>query len=225
MFLKKAFWSDTLTSPSDSQTHPQSPVGELVRSLDNQRLYREVTLALRTGLRDACGEFSFLRVRGLKNILKSLRSVAEADSTINLFCYSQSIPDLQGFTSIITLLFLSLSFNLISIGKSLTYYHVLVRMWRPNQIQTYQNPLYCCYIGMSVLSHVCVEGLLFYFTSFLNPTCEIFVSKFQATSNLFYSNYAISKWNPKATPLIFLFHDILYIFKENPIIFHIYIHS
>ncbi|KAM7463647.1 hypothetical protein LguiA_031768 [Lonicera macranthoides] len=95
MYLKKAFWSDTLTSSSDSQTHPQSPVGELVRSLDNQRLYREVTLALRTGLRDARGEFSFLRVRGLKNILKFLRSVAEADSTINLFCYSQSIPDLQ----------------------------------------------------------------------------------------------------------------------------------
>ncbi|KAL2556272.1 hypothetical protein Fot_01100 [Forsythia ovata] len=93
MYLKKAFWSDRLNSESESES--QSPVGDLVKSLDKQRLYREVTLALRTGLRDARAEFSFLRVTGLRNILKFLRSVAESDSTINLFCHSQSIPQLQ----------------------------------------------------------------------------------------------------------------------------------
>ncbi|CAK9151572.1 unnamed protein product [Ilex paraguariensis] len=93
MYLKKPFWSDGLNS--NSQTQSESPVSELVNALDKQRLYREVTLALRTGLRDARAEFSFLRVRGLKSILKFLRSVAESDSTINLFCHSQSITDLQ----------------------------------------------------------------------------------------------------------------------------------
>ncbi|KAE9464751.1 hypothetical protein C3L33_03376, partial [Rhododendron williamsianum] len=94
MYLKKAFWSDSLNS--DPQTQSPSPVGDVVNSLDKQRLYREITLALRTGLKDARAEFSFLRVRGLRSILKFLRSVAESDSTINLFCHSQSIPDLQG---------------------------------------------------------------------------------------------------------------------------------
>ncbi|KAL7003644.1 hypothetical protein U1Q18_004793 [Sarracenia purpurea var. burkii] len=94
MYLKKAFWSGNLNS--DSQTQSPSAIGELVNALDKQRLYREVTLALRTGLRDARADFSFLRVRGLRSILKFLRSVAESDATINLFCYSQSIPDLQG---------------------------------------------------------------------------------------------------------------------------------
>ncbi|PSS32977.1 Cell division control protein [Actinidia chinensis var. chinensis] len=93
MYLKKAFWSDSLNSDPEAQS--PSAVGELVNSLDKQRLYREVTLALRTGLRDSRTEFSFLRVRGLRSILKFLRSVAESDSTINLFCHSQSIPDLQ----------------------------------------------------------------------------------------------------------------------------------
>ncbi|XP_047327451.1 uncharacterized protein LOC124931105 [Impatiens glandulifera] len=93
MHLKKAFWSDS----QNTETQNQSPsaITELVNSLDKQRLYREVTLALRTGLRDTRAEFSFLRVRGLRNILKFLRSVAESDSTINLFYHSQSIPDLQ----------------------------------------------------------------------------------------------------------------------------------
>ncbi|KAH7854081.1 hypothetical protein Vadar_009867 [Vaccinium darrowii] len=93
MYLKKAFWSDSLNS--DTETQSSSPVGDLVHSLDKQRLYREITLALRTGLKDARAEFSFLRVRGLRSILKFLRSVAESDSTINLFCHSQTIPDLQ----------------------------------------------------------------------------------------------------------------------------------
>ncbi|KAL0304442.1 UNVERIFIED_CONTAM: hypothetical protein Sradi_6312300 [Sesamum radiatum] len=95
MYLKKPFWSDTLNSQSQAEAEPQSPVLELVKSLDKQRLYREVTLALRTGLREARAEFSFLRIRGLRSILKFLRSVAESDETINLFCHSQSIPELQ----------------------------------------------------------------------------------------------------------------------------------
>ncbi|KAG8381110.1 hypothetical protein BUALT_Bualt06G0088300 [Buddleja alternifolia] len=96
MHLKKPFWSDTLNSETESESQsPPPPVLEVVRSLDKQRLYREVTLALRTGLREARAEFSFLRVRGLRNVLKFLRSVAESDDTINLFCHSQSIPELQ----------------------------------------------------------------------------------------------------------------------------------
>ncbi|GER33410.1 impaired sucrose induction 1-like protein [Striga asiatica] len=93
MYLKKPFWSDSFDPEPESE--PPSPVFELVKSLDRQRLYREVTLALRTGLREARAEFSFLRIRGLRSLLKFLRSVAESDDTINLFCHSQSIPELQ----------------------------------------------------------------------------------------------------------------------------------
>lgn len=93
MYLKRPFWSDAAVK---AEAEPQSPVMELVKSLDKQRLYREVTLALRTGLREARAEFSFLRIRGLRSILKFLRSVAQSDDTINLFCHSQSIPALQG---------------------------------------------------------------------------------------------------------------------------------
>ncbi|KAL3521680.1 hypothetical protein ACH5RR_019829 [Cinchona calisaya] len=95
MYLKKPFWRTSSQTESENQTRPESAVAELVNSLDLQRLYREVTLALRTGLREARAEFSFLRVRGLRSILKFLRSVAESDSTINLFSNTQSIPDLQ----------------------------------------------------------------------------------------------------------------------------------
>ncbi|XP_057798775.1 uncharacterized protein LOC131014721 [Salvia miltiorrhiza] len=91
MYLKKAFWSEAVKADAEQQ----SPVVELVKSLDKQRLYREVTLALRTGLREARAEFSFLRIRGLRSILKFLRSLAQSDDTINLFCHSQSIPALQ----------------------------------------------------------------------------------------------------------------------------------
>ncbi|XP_024980023.1 uncharacterized protein LOC112516968 isoform X2 [Cynara cardunculus var. scolymus] len=100
MYLKKAFWSEVLKSGTENNdkspdTTVPSPVTDLVSSLDDQRLYREVTLALRTGLRDARSDFSFLRLHGLGNILKFLRSVAASDSTINLFCNSQSITALQ----------------------------------------------------------------------------------------------------------------------------------
>ena len=107
MYLKKAFWSDALTgagagagntpydvSASSLTTSPE--IEELVKSLDNDRLYREVTLALRTGLKDARAEFSFLRLRALRTLLNFLRSVASSDSTIALFSQSQSIPELQG---------------------------------------------------------------------------------------------------------------------------------
>ncbi|EPS62674.1 impaired sucrose induction 1-like protein [Genlisea aurea] len=93
MYLKKPFWSDAVDSQPESGT--PSPVFELVKSLDEKRLYREVTLALQIGLREARAEFSFIRLRGLRNLLKFLRSVAESDYTISLFCYSQSISELQ----------------------------------------------------------------------------------------------------------------------------------
>jgi hypothetical protein len=72
--------------------------GELAETLARRRLYREVTLALRAGLRDAKAEFSFLRARGLRSLLGFLRSTASApdDSQLLLFRHSQSIPDLQG---------------------------------------------------------------------------------------------------------------------------------
>ncbi|XP_027355284.1 uncharacterized protein LOC113865115 isoform X2 [Abrus precatorius] len=101
MYLKKPLWNEGTefgkgdASGSDAKAHDYGAVGELVNSLHRQRVYREVTLALRTGLRDARAEFSFLRVRALRSILKFLRSVAESDSTIDLFVQTQSIPELQ----------------------------------------------------------------------------------------------------------------------------------
>jgi len=72
--------------------------GELADALARRRLYREVTLALRSGLRDAKADFSFLRARGLRSLLSFLRSTASAadDARLLLFRHSQSIPDLQG---------------------------------------------------------------------------------------------------------------------------------
>ncbi|KAF5734514.1 Cell division control protein 14, SIN component [Tripterygium wilfordii] len=110
MHLKKALWSEGLLNEgsggddvsintekaSESSTSSSSTaVEELVKSLSKERVYSEVTLALRSGLRDARAEFSFLRVRGLRSLLKSLRSLAHCDSSIRLFSHSQSIPDLQ----------------------------------------------------------------------------------------------------------------------------------
>jgi hypothetical protein len=69
--------------------------GELAEALARRRLYREVTLALRTGLRDAKADFSFLRARGLRSLLGFLRSTASAtdDSQLLLFRHSQPIPE------------------------------------------------------------------------------------------------------------------------------------
>ncbi|PWZ06145.1 BTB/POZ domain-containing protein [Zea mays] len=70
---------------------------ELADALARRRLYREVTLALHSGLRDAKADFSFLRARGLRSLLGFLRSTASAadDALLLLFRHSQSIPDLQ----------------------------------------------------------------------------------------------------------------------------------
>lgn len=104
MYLKRALWGEGIipenASPEPEAEPPSTAAGELVNSLTEQRVHREVTLALRSGLRDARAEFSFLRVRGVRTLLKFLRSVAESDSTINLFSQTQSIPDLQGFSFI-----------------------------------------------------------------------------------------------------------------------------
>ncbi|KAJ0046384.1 hypothetical protein Pint_05116 [Pistacia integerrima] len=89
-------WNETTLKQTSSSTESEpTAVSELINSLTKQRLYREITLALRNGLRDARADFSFLRLRGLRSLLKILRSVAQSDSTINLFCHSQSLPDLQ----------------------------------------------------------------------------------------------------------------------------------
>ncbi|XP_059453273.1 uncharacterized protein LOC132183830 isoform X2 [Corylus avellana] len=101
MYLKKALWAEGVAAAKASpeseaeQAPAATAVQELVNSLNRQRVYREVTLALKTGLRDARAEFSFLRVRGLRSLLKFLRSVAESDSTIQLFCQTQSLSELQ----------------------------------------------------------------------------------------------------------------------------------
>ncbi|KAF6136207.1 hypothetical protein GIB67_001616 [Kingdonia uniflora] len=81
----KPFWME---KTKDSSTVIQ----DLISSLNNKR---EVTLALRTGLIDARADFSFLRVRGLRNILKFLRSIADSDSAICVFWSTQSAPQLQ----------------------------------------------------------------------------------------------------------------------------------
>jgi len=97
MYLKKPLWSETTgKGDGNAKVEDDGVVSEVGKSLQQQRVYREVTLALRTGLRDARAEFSFLRVRALRSILKFLRSVAEAESTIDLFNQTQCIPQLQG---------------------------------------------------------------------------------------------------------------------------------
>ncbi|CAN6208911.1 unnamed protein product [Urochloa humidicola] len=85
------------SSPSGVDEGGSGSGGELVDALARRRLYREVTLALRSGLRDAKADFSFLRARGLRSLLGFLRSTASAtdDARLLLFRHSQSIPDLQ----------------------------------------------------------------------------------------------------------------------------------
>ncbi|XP_010537066.1 PREDICTED: uncharacterized protein LOC104811904 [Tarenaya hassleriana] len=102
MYLKRPIWSEGSPAPAGpealengEESAAETVVEELVSSLKMQRTYRELTLSLRTGLRDACAEFSFLRIRGLRSLLKSLQFVAQSDSTIHLFCHTQTIPDLQ----------------------------------------------------------------------------------------------------------------------------------
>ncbi|WOL13115.1 hypothetical protein Cni_G21884 [Canna indica] len=68
---------------------------ELISALNRRRVYRDVTLALRSGLRDAMADFSFLRTRGLRNLLKFLGSIAGSDESLRLFRHSQTIPELR----------------------------------------------------------------------------------------------------------------------------------
>ncbi|CAN8273629.1 unnamed protein product [Cochlearia groenlandica] len=104
MYPKKPIFSDGASAPPENQSGSENGeepdaasmvVEELLTSLNTQRLYRELTLSLRTGLRDACAEFSFLRIRGLRSLLKTLRSIAESDSIVRLFSHTQTISDLQ----------------------------------------------------------------------------------------------------------------------------------
>ncbi|CAK8577000.1 unnamed protein product [Lathyrus sativus] len=98
MYLKKPLWSEGIETEKQNPTgssDPNASVVELVNSLHQQRVYREVTLALTAGLPDARAEFSFLRLRALRSILNFLNSIADSDSTIYLFNLTQSIPQLQ----------------------------------------------------------------------------------------------------------------------------------
>jgi len=63
---------------------------------ERRRMYRDLALSLRCGLRDAAAGFSFLRLRGLRALLRALRSVADAGADAGPFRDSQSIRDLQG---------------------------------------------------------------------------------------------------------------------------------
>lgn len=88
-------------SPSISRHMDSSDLeGDLISSLDRRKMYREVTLSIRSGIRDATSETSFLRVRGLQVLLKALQSISKNDTTIGLFHQSQSIPQLQGVLSV-----------------------------------------------------------------------------------------------------------------------------
>ncbi|KAF0930477.1 hypothetical protein E2562_032903 [Oryza meyeriana var. granulata] len=58
-------------------------------------MYRDLAQSLRCGLRDAAAGFSFLRLRGLRSLLRALRSAADADASVRLFRQSQALRDLQ----------------------------------------------------------------------------------------------------------------------------------
>ncbi|KAL6641324.1 hypothetical protein ACP70R_019505 [Stipagrostis hirtigluma subsp. patula] len=63
---------------------------------ERRRMYRDLALALRCGLRDAAAGFSFLRLRGLRALLRALHSsAADAGAGASLFRDSQSLRDLQ----------------------------------------------------------------------------------------------------------------------------------
>lgn len=85
--------SSSSVLPSPSSASPL--IVELVNSLTHRRLYREVTLALHSGIQDAQADFSFLRVKGLKALLKALASFSLSDALIHLFQDSQADRTLQ----------------------------------------------------------------------------------------------------------------------------------
>lgn len=67
---------------------------------ERRRMYRDLALSLRSGLRDAAAGLSFLRLRGLRALLRAL-SATDADH-LGLFRDSQAIRDLQGHIASIT---------------------------------------------------------------------------------------------------------------------------
>lgn len=109
MFLRSPSWADdslraASSSASSSTTlgGSQSPIVDLVLSLTNQRLYREVSLSLRTGLRDAKAEFAFMRIKGLKSLTRFLTSAVKSEKIVELFLDAQKYRELQGTPSMPT---------------------------------------------------------------------------------------------------------------------------
>lgn len=103
MFLRAPSWADdslrsssAASSSASSHGAAQAPIVDLVLSLTNQRLYREVSLSLRTGLRDVKAEFSFMRVRGLKSLTRFLTSAVKSEKIVELFLDTQKYRELQG---------------------------------------------------------------------------------------------------------------------------------
>ncbi|KAJ4803526.1 hypothetical protein LUZ62_016092 [Rhynchospora pubera] len=78
---------DHLEEPITPRSLP--PVGE------RRPRYRDVAQALRCGLREVAADFSFLRLKGLRSILKTLQSVAASDAATRLFRLSQASRELQ----------------------------------------------------------------------------------------------------------------------------------
>jgi hypothetical protein len=74
---------------------PEADASRQPTASERRRMYRDLALSLRCGLRDAAAGFSFLRLRGLRAILRALRSAADADDA-RLFRDTQAIRDLQG---------------------------------------------------------------------------------------------------------------------------------
>lgn len=77
----------------------EAAAGRQPTASERRRMYRDLALSLRCGLRDAAAGFSFLRLRGLRALLRALRSAADADAdadaSARLFRHSQSIRDIQ----------------------------------------------------------------------------------------------------------------------------------
>ncbi|CAM6084760.1 unnamed protein product [Calypogeia fissa] len=101
MFLRPPSWADDSlrsssgTSAAASPGAAQAPIVDLVLSLTNQRLYREVSLSLRIGLRDVKAEFSFMRIRGLKSLTRFLTSAVKSEKIVELFLDTQKYRELQ----------------------------------------------------------------------------------------------------------------------------------
>lgn len=82
--------------PAEADAAAAAAAGRRLTASERRRMYRDLALSLRCGLRDAAAGFSFLRLRGLRALLRALRSTSDADADAGLFRDSQSIRDLQG---------------------------------------------------------------------------------------------------------------------------------